>query len=477
MGSRPARSKRLMKAWPGTWFVRIIVVVGLMGAVLVPPASSAQESPGDDLFAGVVAEAEARGASINYTMPGFVIVEEFIDGGGPVAQSSAAPGTRKAFASLPYPGATAIGFPGLLAFVLGVVPPGYPLFVSASDPTQREQTLGDSGGPYFLSAAAHRDRVVGDARVQWQPGEDQSASRASAHTEITAVADKVTSQALSVANGITIGPLSVASLRAESISTYQFGASESETHTAMTIEGGSVGDVTFAFGEDGLVAAEQGVPIPAGEGLRALNSALEPAGLSVRFRDVSPVEGGAQSAAFEVVHVAPVPGAGTGTLTVRFGGVRSAVIPLGVARDNQPDPQSTSPPVALSGGIGLAAPPRMQDDSSPSVVEPNGSEFAEAAPPGPSEAAAADPSPVATEVVSPPDEVQAAPGGDQEVASTPPAGEGRPSPRHEALPGRLAGASPDLGAPRALAWLLAFSGLMSVVLLAAGRRLIGKTRR
>src|SRR5437870_1262081 len=131
MRSHVVRTKELMTARPTCLLLRILVVGGLTGAVLAPQISSADEGSGEDVFTSVTAGAEARGASINYTMPGFIAVDEFIDGGGPVAQSTVQPGSRKSFASLPYPGGTAIGFPGVFGFLFGVVPPGYPLFVSA----------------------------------------------------------------------------------------------------------------------------------------------------------------------------------------------------------------------------------------------------------------------------------------------------------------------------------------------------------
>ena len=60
--------------------------------------------------------AQASGMYIRYGIPGFLVVENFIDGGGPVAQSladtSAGAGS---FASLPYPGETAIAGPGTLS--------------------------------------------------------------------------------------------------------------------------------------------------------------------------------------------------------------------------------------------------------------------------------------------------------------------------------------------------------------------------
>jgi hypothetical protein len=80
--------------------------------------------------------ASAEGVRVSLGAPGFVAVDTFIDGGGPISQSVIdGLGNSQAFASLPYPGDLAISGPGLLAGLTGLPsPPPYPFYVSRWTP-------------------------------------------------------------------------------------------------------------------------------------------------------------------------------------------------------------------------------------------------------------------------------------------------------------------------------------------------------
>jgi hypothetical protein len=95
----------------------------------------------------------------------------------------------------------------------------------------------------------------------------------------------------------------------------------------MVLDGGRVGTYGFSFGREGLKINDQGVPLPAADGLKALNDALAPSGFSVRFAEPVTLTGGATATVFEIVNTNEVPSAGRGTLFVRFGGATSAVAP------------------------------------------------------------------------------------------------------------------------------------------------------
>jgi hypothetical protein len=275
------------------------------------------------------ATAEASGMYTVYSLPGAGLpVERFIDGGGPVSQAVVtADGTAQSFSSLPYPGATAIGAPGVAALVTEgkFVPPGYPFFVYAAHPTQPEQALSDPSGTYALTASAKDGSAQGDARVVPPGGGEARRPVAGARSEVVSEGDQVTATAVSLAEAVSVGPLSLGAVRSQSVSTYKEGDAKPTTKTELALEGGRAGDTTFSFGREGLRVAQQEIPLPAGEGLTAINKALEPAGLSIRFDEPTDLEGGAQAAAFEIVSVAQVPGAGAGTFRVRLGGATSFV--------------------------------------------------------------------------------------------------------------------------------------------------------
>ncbi|HVW34341.1 MAG TPA: hypothetical protein VHL53_17540 [Acidimicrobiia bacterium] len=273
------------------------------------------------------AQAEASGMYVQYGIPGFLPVDQFIDGGGPVSQATfGSDGTSRSFASLPYPGSTAVGYPGVFALVTNgqFVPPGYPFYVSSAYPTQPEQKLADPSAAYALSTAASESKATGTATFG-PPGSTGQKPNASADTSVAFEAAKVTATATSVNQMIVAGPLTIGAVRSKSVTTWANGDKEPLTKTELVIEGGRAGDTSFQFGDKGLQVAQQGVPLPAGEGLAAINEALKPAGISVAFHQAQAFAGGAQAAAFEVTQVAEVPGAGLGTFRVRFGGAKSAV--------------------------------------------------------------------------------------------------------------------------------------------------------
>jgi hypothetical protein len=306
------------------------------------------------------AQAEASGMYVQYGIPGFLPVDQFIDGGGPVSGATfGSDGTSRSFASLPYPGSTAVGYPGVFALVSNgqFVPPGYPFYVSSAYPTQPEQKLADPLGTYTLSTAASESKATGTATFG-PPGVTGQKPNASADASVVFEAAKVTATATSVDQMIVAGPLTIGAVRSKSVTTWANGDKEPLTKTELVIEGGRAGDTSFEFGDKGLQVAQQGVPLPAGEGLAAINQALKPAGISVAFHQAQPFAGGAQAAAFEVTQVAEVPGVGLGTLRVRFGGAKSAVA-LGaeeVVLDNDTpvatsDQKAGATPVTSEGGV------------------------------------------------------------------------------------------------------------------------------
>jgi hypothetical protein len=286
--------------------------------------------PGSAQTAGTQAAtggAQASGMYIRYGIPGFLVVEDFLDGGGPVAQSladtSAGAGS---FASLPYPGETAIAGPGTLSGLGAPRLPDWPFYVSASHPTRPAQNLSDPGGSYVLDAAAEDGKAKASARGgEPAPFSSQAKSQSDARTEVLTTAEGVTATATSTVEGFTMGPLSIMSVSSKSVTTYHPGDAKPSSVTELRVDGGRVGTMGFHYGPDGLAVNNQAVAVPAAEGLKALNQALAPAGLSLRVETPTPLEGGASAAALEVVSVAPIPGAGTGTMRIAMGGASSYV--------------------------------------------------------------------------------------------------------------------------------------------------------
>ena len=309
------------------------------GAAAMPlPSSASGELP------GFRATALAEGGRVTFSVPGFAVVEDVIDGGGPVSQAVVDGQGSSSFASLPYPGDTALAFPGLFAAVAGqALPAGYPFFVSASHPTSPHQELKDPAGAYRLSAEAAAAAASGLAQLRGQGGEGQSSGSggAQATSSVHVDGDTITAVAETVNEALNLGAgaLRIASVRSR------------EDHLDLDAL-----NETFAHVEARALRHldEEGVPpqrrrivrtvdvryfgeayeisVPAATGLGHLNEVLAAAGVSIRFADPQTLVGGASAGTLEVVVAEKSPGSGVpgGRVRFRFGGASSAVT-LGAA--------------------------------------------------------------------------------------------------------------------------------------------------
>jgi len=118
----PAAVKAMLLAkfvldWHWSWWLAfpVAVAVGLPMAALVAMAPA----EGSSSFSGV---ASADGVRVTTSAPGFLVVEDFVDSGGPTAQAAVSDveGNR-GFASVPYPGELTIAGPGLFAVARNVI--------------------------------------------------------------------------------------------------------------------------------------------------------------------------------------------------------------------------------------------------------------------------------------------------------------------------------------------------------------------
>jgi hypothetical protein len=317
--------------------------IGVVGAGVRPGAAqpaSTQAATGG---------AQASGMYLRYGIPGFLVVENFLDGGGPVAQSLADTSSGSgSFASLPYPGETAIAGPGTLSGLGAPRLPDWPFYVSASNPTRPAQNLSDPSGSYRLDAAAEDGKAAAAARGG-EPAQfsRQATSRSEAHTEVLTTAAGVTATATSAVDGFTMGPLSIMSVASQSVTTFHEGDAKPTTATELRVDGGKVGNLGFHYGPEGLTVNNQAVAVPAAEGLKTLNQALAPAGLTLQVENPAPLEGGARAATLEIVSVAPIPGAGTGTLRIALGGA-SSYVSVGQASGLTPELPDVPPPADVA---------------------------------------------------------------------------------------------------------------------------------
>lgn len=287
--------------------------------VLVRPAS------GEPQLGGFVAAASAQAVRVTFEADGFLIVRSLVDSGGPVSQAVVNSIDGQSFASLPYPGETPLSGPGLIAANGGPTLPSYPFYVSATS-NNPEQKMADPSGAYTLAATVADGQATGEAKLA-AGGQDAIASSGRTVAVAGVVANTVTAKGETTVEGITLGggALHIASVRSRSVTTYSAGAAKPETLTNLVVEGGQAGGTSFAYGPEGLTVASAGIPLPAGQGIEAINKALEPTGMSIRFVGTGDVPGGKSADALEVAQSGTLPTGGQGIVRFRFGGATTGI--------------------------------------------------------------------------------------------------------------------------------------------------------
>ena len=231
------------------------------------------------------AVASAEGFRFSFGAPGFVAVDTFIDGGGPVSQSVIdGLGNSRSFASLPYPGDLAITGPGLVAGLTGLPsPPPYPFYVSSSHPTTPEAKVAQPG--YQLTANSNESSSKSTTMTGGGSGDGPSGSSIGktvtvAETSRDAGSGTVTSVATGTADVINIGGvLRIAQVDAKAKVTRTPGG-EPAREANFIINGVSIAGQAVGFSDKGFTIAGTNVPLPQGN---PLTEALKQAKISVQY--------------------------------------------------------------------------------------------------------------------------------------------------------------------------------------------------
>lgn len=348
---------------------RALIIFGLaaLGTAALGLGGSGNAGAQGASFSAV---ALASGARLSYSVPGFLVVDTPIDGGGAVAQSVLeSSGLSRSFASMPYPGDIAVTAGGTLAS-FGVAPAGalaYPLHVSADHPGRPEAQTADPSGQFSLVAKASGASSASTARAMAGPSEAPVGGTVADSSVVQAEDGTVTATAMTLSQGIAVadGALTIASIRSRSVTVVRPGTPDT-TETETTVQGARVGDTEVTIGPDGVKVAGQPAPLPAGDASRAVNQALSRAGVSVALVEATDVAGGRSASAVEIRsrHPLPLPGDPQGFLVMRFGGATTAILTAEVPGVDLPGSGAT-PPVDTS-----PAPPA--DSAAPTTaLDPN----------------------------------------------------------------------------------------------------------
>ena len=270
------------------------------------------------------ARAQADGFRFTFGAPGFVAVDTFIDGGGPVAQSVLdGLGNSQSFASLPYPSDNAISGPGLIAGLTGLPsPPTYPFYVTSSYPTQEKAEF---AGPGMNLLATSGDSTTEGTATSGGGGNGSSIGATQAHTlskrdvdsgaviaEASVTADMINiGGALKILSGVVTAKMS------------RTAGGDPVRESSFRLDGVSIAGQAVGFNEKGFVFAGSGAPIPADN---PLMQALRQGGIDVHYLAASSPDGDSIiSPGLVITQKAQFPGSPTIIFTSVLGRARAHV--------------------------------------------------------------------------------------------------------------------------------------------------------
>jgi hypothetical protein len=352
------------------------VVVALAGLMPVTAGAEGAAEPRN-----VVASGRAQGFRATYTVPDYVIVSEFFDGGGPVTDAVAdSTGRATSLASLPWPGENAVTAPGTLSAALGQsVPLAYPFYVRADHPTSPSAELHDPSGAYGISAAAAAGRSTATGAVQGGNGVSGSQAQSSAVLDDAGVV-RVVAETVDTGLSVGDGVLRIAAVRSRSETTLTPSDAKPVTQSQLVIEGATVAGQPVTIDAEGVHFADQAVPAPVGRGLSTENDLLGQAGISVTVTPTGK-PGSADALVITSRQIIPAPNNPKGTLVLRLGGASSEIV-VGSADLPVDAPLADGPPVeqastpAAPGEAGTGATPYSEpvpadvlSDDGPAAVD------------------------------------------------------------------------------------------------------------
>ena len=267
-----------------------LCVAAVVGVALVGAPEFVGASEGDAI-PGFIGSAAASGIRFTMKSTNIPLTDTPAEGGGPTAQVVVeSAGTSQGYAAVPDPGPIVIGGPGLLAGVLaggvaGVVPPtkfpqeppGYPFYVHSDAGSNPEAKLGQ--GPMQMSAASTPGASKASASAGLQAPGGINAGLSTSNAEIAPSGGTVVAKAVTRAEGVTVGPLTIGAVT--SVATQTLDASGKVTPSAqLQIDGVTVNGQSFGLSPDGFGGGGSTVPVPLNP---TLESVLKASGISVRF--------------------------------------------------------------------------------------------------------------------------------------------------------------------------------------------------
>ena len=292
----------------------IATVLTPAAATLGAPTAAAADDPtavsdfGSGTYSG---QASADGIRATLAVRDYLIVEDFVDGGGPTAQAALdSLGDSTAFSSLPYPGATGVALPGLVSTLSGKSVPSYPFYVTSQSPSNPVETVRQPG--YLMHAESSSERSA----AQTQLGSTTNTGE-EIGTFSTASVDFVGGTVTSLGEARTrlaVGAFTLNGSFSRAVVTVAPGGKITKTSTfeASTIR---LGTTTIGVTDKGLIVGDQGAPL---DPARQVEQAVTSAGVTVKFLPAVETADSVLSSGLEISMERAIPNVGTARGVVSY---------------------------------------------------------------------------------------------------------------------------------------------------------------
>ena len=334
-----------LRSFPRRIFIKTIVTVGLTlmltsaGVVAASVEARAQSASPEAFGFALQASADAVRFDVDTGLfgsgfPGFPAGEPPLSGSAAYTEAAYDDfGNNNSMASAPYPGAFAVGFPGLLRAVsrpggqpgIGQAPPlpNWPFVVSSAYPGREKSS--QVNGPYGISASSGPDGSVADARV----GVFDGASVPSATSHSRAVWDppsgKLVAEAASSFAAFSLASvLKLANVESHAVLTSVPGADEPTMSSSFEVGTMTIAEVKVGVTDKGFIVGSSTQPRP---DLGSLAPVLSAAGLAVEFLPAETTATSIHSAGLRISSKQEFPVQGPVKETFTVGRVSAGLVP------------------------------------------------------------------------------------------------------------------------------------------------------
>lgn len=339
-------------------FATALLAVSPAAARPDPPVEPGGVAHSPGTFSG---GASADVVRANLSIPDYLIVQDFLDGGGPSAQAVLdSLGVSRGFASFPYPGEVGVAATGLVSILTGFSLPSYPFLASSDHPVQPSAEVDQPG----LHLHATSDETSSEASAGFGESADGAGGGGFADASVTVDDDGTITAKASSRAGLTIGSVTIDGVRAEAAVTRS--ADDIDRSSSLVVGEIDIAGVGVSLTDRGLVLA--GTPLIPIDVVTGLTDALSIGDTTIEFlpetvTEDSVISAGLRISVSQMVEAIGHPVNVSYTIGQAFATANGSTFPVSVAL-SPPLPEPPAPTTAAPAPSPLSIPAASLDSGS-----------------------------------------------------------------------------------------------------------------